>query len=281
MKKLLITTAALSLALVGCKTTEPPTFEQETNDIYVWDDSKSTAKNWADIAVVPNGVKDAERAEDAQELISEAEQNAWTLVSFASGGLAQGLGMNALFGVIDDAQIWGPTFVVLTEPQQHDHESILKAVDNKFKSMFENIDYVDYHAVSYRTFGRHIANAALLVSGDVCSYTATYKNERDQVLSMPADFEGCFIAVSIELMPRTQLQSGEVVDVISVEQMASIQHSLIFAGNFDGPVVFPTNYPIRLNGKETTIPFPFVHIDGQANLFTETNDSIPLKASKG
>lgn len=98
---------------------------------------------------------------------------------------------------------------------------------------------------------------------------------------MPTDFEGCFIEVAMKLMPRVKLATGKVFDVIAVEQKVSFNYSLIFAGHYDGPVVFPTNYPIRLDGKETTIPFPFVHIDGEAHLFNETNDTIPLKASKG
>lgn len=276
MKTSLITAAALSVALVGCKTTEPPTFEQETNDIYVWDDSKSTAKNWADIAVVPNGVKDAERAEDAQELISEAEQNAWTLVSFASGGLAQGIGMSSVFGVIDDAQRWWPTYVVLVEPQTLNSQSVLAALEDNFRPMFNASDVFNYHGVSYRTHSRNYANVSFLVSGSGCTYTASYEQASEDVLEMPTDFNGCFIEVMVEVMPRVRLDSGKIVDVISVEQRVSSKYSLSLASHFNGPVVFPVNYKVQLDGKDTQIPFPFVYNNGKAHLFTESNASLEL-----
>jgi hypothetical protein len=276
MKSSLITAAALSVALVGCKTTEPPTFEQETNDIYVWDDSKSTAKNWADIAVVPNGVKDAERAEDAQELISEAEQNAWTLVSFASGGIAQGLGMSSVFGIIDDAQRWWPTYVVLVEPQNLTPESILEEVSKQFQPAFAQHSGYNFEGVSYRTHSRNWANATLMVSGSDCTYEGSYAQDKDEVLSMPETFQGCFIDVMIEVMPRIKTKSGRVYDVIAVEQRGAPNKALRLANQFDGPVVFPVNYRVKVGGKDTKLPFPFVLQDGKAHLFTETNASVPL-----
>lgn len=276
MKKLLITTAALSFALVGCKTTEPPTFEQETNDIYVWDDSKSTAKNWADIAVVPNGIKDAERAEDAQELISEAEQNAWTLLSFASGGLAQGLGMSSVFGIIDDAQRWWPTFVILVEPQDLNHKSILEEVSKQFEPMFEASGIYNYEGISYRTTSRGWANTYILASGEGCQYRWSYKKVKEEVLSVPKDYEGCLMDAMVRLMPRVQMPSGEVYDVITVEPKTYSRWSLKFASSFDGPVVFPVNYKVKLDGKESAIPFPFVYYNDKAHLFTKSDATLEI-----
>tara|TARA_R100001440_G_scaffold8811_2_gene16644 strand:- start:17107 stop:17946 length:840 start_codon:yes stop_codon:yes gene_type:complete len=276
MKKLLITAAAFSVALIGCKTTEPPTFEQETNEIYVWDESKSTAKNWADIAVVPNGVKDAERAEDAQELISEAEQNAWTLISFASGGLAQGLGMSSVFGIIDDAQRWWPTYVLLVEPQQLTAESVLAEIDSKFEPMFNNSKQFTYHGVSYRTHSRNYANVSFLVSGEGCNYTTTYEQSNQDVLNMPTSFKGCFIEVMVKVMPRVKLPSGELADVISVEQRIASKYSLSLAKHYDGPVVFPVNYQVQVDGQDTKIPFPFVYSNDKAYLFTKSDATLEL-----
>lgn len=277
MKTSLITAAALSVALVGCKTTEPPTFEQETNDIYVWDDSKSTAKNWADIAVVPNGVKDAERAEDAQELISEAEQNAWTLVSFASGGLAQGLGMSSVFGVIDDAQQWWPTYVILVEPKELNHKVVLEEITKQFEPMFNKFNGYDFQGISYRTHSRNWANATLMVSGSECTYEGNYAQDHGEVLNMPKDFKGCFIDVMIEVMPRIKNAAGKVFDVIAVEQRSATNKALRLASKFDGVTVFPVNYPVKMNGRDTRLPFPFTLEGERAHLFTESDASIPLK----
>ena len=276
MKKLLITAAAFSVALIGCKTTEPPTFEQETNDIYVWDESKSTAKNWADIAVVPNGVKDAERAEDAQELISEAEQNAWTLVSLASGGLAQGLGMSSVFGIIEDAQRWWPTYVLLAGPQQLTAESVLTQIEAKFEPMFNDSNQFNYHGVSYRTHSRNYANLSFLVSGKGCNYTTSYEESNQQVLNMPPSFEGCFIEAMVKVMPRVKLPSGKLADVISIEQRVSSKYSLSLAQHFDGPVVFPVNYKVQVDGNDTQIPFPFVYYNDKAHLFIKSDATLEL-----
>ncbi|MCK7458779.1 hypothetical protein [Idiomarina aminovorans] len=252
MKKLLITTAALSFALVGCQTTytEPPKLEHNKSDVYVWDDSKSTALNWANIGVQPHGIMDAEKAEDAQDIISEAEQNAWTLLSFASGGIAQGFGMSAFFGVIDEAQHWNPTFIFLVEPKELNAESALTEISKQLAPALEKSGYYKYEGISYSTHSRGSSNAYILASGDSCQYSLDSKKAEEWVLDAPEDFNGCIMASKVQILNRIQLPSGKLYDVVILELYQYSRWALTFANHFDGPVVFPVNYRINLDGKD-------------------------------
>lgn len=276
MKKLLITAAAFSVALIGCKTTEPPTFERETNDIYVWNDSKSTAKNWADIAVVPNGVKDAERAEDAQKLISEAEQNAWTLISFASGGLAQGLGMSSVFGVIDEAQSWKPTFVIPLEPKRLNSNDVLEVVKQAFKPVLDASEKFEYLGISYRTNSHHIANAGFFVSGEGCPVTVAYEKVKGNYLNVPTGKTGCLMDIDIKVMPRAKLSNGQVKDIVSFELVGLRNNAIHFAALYENPVIFPMAFPVNIDGKNVDMPFPFVWHNSKMHLFTESNATLDM-----
>jgi len=278
MKKLLITTAALSFALAGCQITytEPPKFEHNKNDVYVWDDSKSTAKNWADIAVVPNGVKDAERAGDAQELISEAEQNAWTLVSLASGGLAQGLGMSSVFGVIDEAQNWKPTFVIPLEPQNLNSNDVLEIVRQSLKPVLDASEKFEYLGLSYRTNSHHIANAGFFVSGEGCPVTVAYEKIKGNYLNAPVGKTGCLMDIDIKVMPRAQLSDGQIKDIVSFELVGLRNNAIHFASLYKNPVIFPVGFPVNIDGKNIDMPFPFVWYNSKMHLFTESNAMLDM-----
>lgn len=65
-------------------------------------------------------------------------------------------------------------------------------------------------------------------------------------------------------------------DVITVEQRFATNKALRMASKFDGVTVFPVNYPIKLDGRDTKIPFPFVLEGNKAHLFTKDDAALEL-----
>ncbi|PTB99088.1 hypothetical protein C9975_10005, partial [Thalassospira xiamenensis] len=238
---------------------------------------KSDALNWADIARDKHGIRDAENAEDAQDLVSGAESAGWTLFSFATGGVGMGLGMGALFGEIEDNQTWWPTYIILVEPQNlSDSNAVLSLVEENLKPMFEKSNKLDYEGLVWRSQGRNWANAAILWSGSECKYVNPYEKNKNKVLNLPVGYDACYMDVMIKLSSKTKLDNGKVQDVITVEQRAYSNHALSLAAHFDGPTLFPVNYKVRVDGNDVALPFPFVLKESNALLFTGSNASLPL-----